>query len=138
MLVDLVCIRTCYQPVLSETPHHCAEGVKFPGVEITGEEGYLKYFNAYKAKEEVVQKPIEGELLDFGNANKEDEEKPEPSATDIGAGTQPSVDKVVEKLSVETMVNLLKENGLKIASKKWKPEKLAENIIKRQLHVGKL
>jgi hypothetical protein len=54
--------------------------------------------------------------------------------TDIGAGTQPTPEKVLARMSVETMVAKLKGAGLKLANVRWKPETLARHIIERQLH----
>ena len=120
MIVKLETIRSCYQPVTQDRPHFCKEGDTFT-VEVEGTEGWLKFFNAT-----VVET---GEPL---GTIKEPSKDLLP--TDVGAGHQPSVEKIVERFTVDDMVARLKTSGLYGANKRWKPEVLAKHIIKRQLH----
>ena len=129
MKVKLVCICDCFQPVGQSTPKRCEQGAEYTE-EVEGNEPWLKHFNAYNPS---------GELIDFEAAAQDAalEVPPEPpTKEEIGAGPQPSKEKLLARFGREGLVKLLKPH-LPMCGK-WKEDALVKHVIKRQLYVGKM
>ena len=131
MYVDLVCLQKCYQPVGTIHDRLCRPEERFDSIQIDGNEGWLKFFNAYH--------PDSGELVEaFGAADAEFESGYKPFAPEEnGRPPDPSIEDLVKRFSKLEMVNRLKAGGLKVASEKWSAQALAKNIKKRQLFAAK-
>jgi len=124
--VTLMCIQDCFQPVGQATPKRCEQGVEYE-VEVEGNEPWLRHFNAYDPS---------GELIDFEATAPEAKPPAPPTLEELGAGPQPSVEKLIERFGKEGLLKLLKPHLPMCA--KWGAKALAKNVIKRQLYVGKM
>ena len=141
MIVDLTCTVECYVDISGNgKAKYCYRGKQIQDVDINGDEGWLKYFNAYEPAVPVVQPEVKQIIIEsIGVADKSKEEPPaQPTPQELGNGPSISLETIKEAFTKEELVSMLKLAGMKLASMKWKEETLAKHVQQKKLYLGKL